>query len=146
MLKSTMRSGWVRLILAVLGSLIYALGINLFVTPLGLYTGGLMGFCQLLRTVILSALGVESLPFDLAGILFYAVNIPLLAIAWRSMGPIFFRRPSPWWTTSSPAACWEASFPAWAQGWSSPAAAPAADWTPWASICPGREPASPSGR
>lgn len=91
MLKSTMRSGWSRLALAVLGSLIYALGINLFVTPLGLYTGGLMGFCQLLRTVILSALHISSLPFDLAGIIFYAINIPLLAIAWKSMGPIFFR-------------------------------------------------------
>lgn len=54
MLKATMKAGWVRLALAVLGSLIYALGINLFVTPLGLYTGGLMGFCQLLRTVILT--------------------------------------------------------------------------------------------
>ena len=60
MLKSTMRYGWSRLALAVLGSLIYALGINLFVTPLGLYTGGLMGICQLLRTLILSALHVSS--------------------------------------------------------------------------------------
>ena len=91
MLKSTMRYGWSRLALAVLGSLIYALGINLFVTPLGLYTGGLMGICQLLRTLILSALHVSSLPFDLAGVVFYAINVPLLAIAWRFMGPIFFR-------------------------------------------------------
>ena len=91
MLKSTLRSGWSRLILAILGSLIYALGINLFVTPLGLYTGGLMGICQLLRTLILSALHVSSLPFDLAGVVFYAINVPLLAIAWRFMGPIFFR-------------------------------------------------------
>ena len=91
MLKSTLRSGWSRLILAVLGSLIYALGVNLFVTPLGLYTGGLMGICQLLRTLILSALHVSSLPFDLAGVVFYAINVPLLAIAWRFMGPIFFR-------------------------------------------------------
>ena len=91
MLKSTMKTGWVRLALAVLGSLVYALGINLFVTPLGLYTGGLMGFCQLLRSLVLSALHIGSLPFDLAGVIFYAINIPLLAIAWRSMGPTFFR-------------------------------------------------------
>lgn len=91
MLKATMKAGWVRLALAVLGSLIYALGINLFVTPLGLYTGGLMGFCQLLRTVILTALHISSLPLDLAGIIFYAINVPLLAVAWKSMGPIFFR-------------------------------------------------------
>lgn len=31
--------------------LLYSLGINLFVVPAGLYTGGIMGFAQLLRTL-----------------------------------------------------------------------------------------------
>ena len=76
------RSGWGRLCLAVAGSCIYALGINLFVVPLGIFTGGLMGFCQLLRTLLLMGLGRESLPVDLAGVFFYAINIPLIAVAY----------------------------------------------------------------
>ena len=43
MVLTAMRSGWGRLAMAVLGALIYAVGINFFVTPLGLITGGLMG-------------------------------------------------------------------------------------------------------
>ena len=31
------------------GTLLYALGMNLFVVPAGLYTGGIMGLSQLLR-------------------------------------------------------------------------------------------------
>ncbi len=91
MLRTTLKSGWGRLGLAVLGSLIYAVGINLFVVPLGLFTGGLMGLCQLLRSLVLTVLGVDSLPFDLAGVIFYAFNVPLLLVAYRSMGRLFFR-------------------------------------------------------
>ena len=86
-----MKSGWGRLSIAVAGALIYALGINLFVAPLGLFTGGLMGLCQLLRSLILMVLGIDSLPFELAGILLYAFNVPLLILAYRSMGKVFFR-------------------------------------------------------
>ncbi|MDE6934518.1 MAG: YitT family protein [Oscillospiraceae bacterium] len=91
MVKSAMKSGWGRLSIAVGGALIYALGINLFVAPLGLFTGGLMGLCQLLRSLILMVLGIDSLPFELAGILLYAFNVPLLILAYRSMGKVFFR-------------------------------------------------------
>lgn len=91
MVKSAMRSGLGRISMAVLGALIYALGINLFVAPLGLFTGGLMGLCQLLRSLILMILGIPSLPFELAGILLYAFNVPLLILAYRSMGKVFFR-------------------------------------------------------
>ena len=91
MVKSAMKSGWGRLSIAVAGALIYALGINLFVAPLGLFTGGLMGLCQLLRSLILMVLGIESLPFELAGVLLYAFNVPLLILAYRSMGKVFFR-------------------------------------------------------
>ena len=39
--------------------LLYSLGINLFVVPTGLYTGGIMGFAQLLRTLFLHLTGLE---------------------------------------------------------------------------------------
>ena len=38
---------------------LYSLGINLFVVPAGLYTGGIMGFAQLLRTFFLYLTGLE---------------------------------------------------------------------------------------
>jgi len=91
MLRTTLKNDWGRLGIAVLGSLIYALGINLFMAPLGLFTGGLMGLGQLLRSLILRLLAVESLPFDLAGVIFYAINLPILFVACRSLGQIFFR-------------------------------------------------------
>lgn len=91
MLNTAMRTNWGRLAVAVLGALIYALGINLFVAPLGLITGGLMGLCQLLRSVILMALGIQSMQFELAGVIMYAFNVPLLILAYRSMGKVFFR-------------------------------------------------------
>jgi len=91
MLRATMKNDWGKLGLAVLGSLIYAIGINFFVVPLNLFTGGLMGLCQLLRSLILGLLGLESLPVDLAGIIFYAFNVPVLVLAYKSMGRIFFR-------------------------------------------------------
>ena len=91
MLNAAMRKGWGKLTLAVLGSLIYAVGINVFMVPLGLYTGGMLGLAQLLRTMLLNALGGITLPIDLAGVILYAFNIPLLVMSYRSMGRLFFR-------------------------------------------------------
>ena len=91
MIQRAMKSGGGRLAMAVVGAFIYALGMNLFVVPQGLFTGGLMGLCQLLRTLILQAMGITSMTFDFAGVLLYAINIPLLILAYRSMGRTFFR-------------------------------------------------------
>ena len=77
--------------MAVLGAFIYSIGINLFVVPAGLITGGMMGFCQLLRSILLTLLGIKSLSFDLTGIIYYVLNVPLFIIAYRSLGHVFFR-------------------------------------------------------
>ena len=63
---------------------LYSLGINLFVVPAGLYTGGIMGFAQLLRTFFLYLTGLE-LKIDIAGIINYAINLPILFIAWKRL-------------------------------------------------------------
>ena len=41
-----------RMPIIVLGSVIYAIGVNLFLRPLHLYSGGFMGFAQLITTMI----------------------------------------------------------------------------------------------
>ena len=78
-----------RLFVAVIGELLAALALNLFIVPLGLYTGGLMGVCQLLRTFLQSGLGLDFGANDIAGILYFLVNIPILALSYKSLGRTF---------------------------------------------------------
>ena len=59
MLYNTLHNRVLRLVLAVLGELIAAAALNLFIVPLSLYTGGLMGLCQLIRTLLQAQLGLE---------------------------------------------------------------------------------------
>ena len=72
------------------GAILLAVAVNLFIVPQGLYSGGLYGFCQVARTLLVNKLGLET-SFDLAGILYLLVNIPLLWLAWRTMGGNFVR-------------------------------------------------------
>lgn len=46
MLHKAIQNRWCRLALAVAATLLYAIGVNWFIVPMGLYTGGLLGFCQ----------------------------------------------------------------------------------------------------
>ena len=76
------RSDFLRCAGIVAGAMLYSLGLNLFVVPAGLYTGGIMGFAQLLRTLIVHLTGLK-MKFDIAGVINYAINLPILCIAWR---------------------------------------------------------------
>ena len=62
----------------------YAIGMNMFIVPAGIYAGGLIGICQLARTLLTDYLGLK-LPFDIAGVLYYLVNIPIFLYAWKRM-------------------------------------------------------------
>ena len=54
--------------------LMFALGVNLIIIPLGLYNGGFMGIAQLMRTFVVSVLHVP-VPsgVDLSGILYLSL-------------------------------------------------------------------------
>lgn len=82
---------WLKLCVGVLGALVVATAINLFVVPHGLYTSGLLGFCQLIRTILVQKLGLTP-AFDVAGILYLLLNIPLLLLAWKNLGRAFVVR------------------------------------------------------
>ena len=86
MLYTTMHNRVLRLVLAVLGELIAAAALNLFIVPLSLYTGGLMGLCQLIRTLLQAQLGLELGEYDIAGILYLLLNVPLLIVGYRNLG------------------------------------------------------------
>jgi len=75
---------------AILGTLIFALGINLFIVPVGVYSGGIMGICQVVRTVLIRYFHLSFGGFDIAGLIYYLVNIPLFFLAYKTMGKMFF--------------------------------------------------------
>lgn len=85
MLYATIHHRWLRVVAAVFGELIYVLGLNLFIVPLGLYSGGAMGLCQLIRT-FLSYAGINFGTHDIAGILYWVLNIPIMFMAYRILG------------------------------------------------------------
>ena len=64
--------------------LIYAVGMNMFIVPAGIYSGGLMGICQLIRTLLTDYAGLK-VGFDIAGLLYYVLNIPIFLFAWKKM-------------------------------------------------------------
>lgn len=63
------------------GSLIYACTVNWFMMPLHLYAGGIVGLSQLIRTLAFS--GIRGV--DVAGLVNFALNIPLFLLAYRAM-------------------------------------------------------------
>ena len=86
MLYNSMHNPWLRVLFAVLGEFLAAAAMNLFIVPLHLYGGGLMGLCQLIRSLIQSGMGVS---YDFAGILYFACNIPILLLAYKTLGRTF---------------------------------------------------------
>ena len=78
-----------RLGAAIVGTCIYSLGMNLFIVPAGLYSGGIMGFCQIIRTLLTRDLGLSFGSIDIAGILYYLINIPILIVSWYKLDRMF---------------------------------------------------------
>jgi len=73
------------------GALIYAFGMNCFVVPAGLYTSGLLGLSQIIRTVLENYFSL-SFAFDISGIISFVLNIPLMLFAYKSVGKSFIYR------------------------------------------------------
>ena len=81
MLDKVLHNRWPRVGAALFGSLLLALAINLFIVPQHLYSSGLLGLCQVIRTLLDTKLGIRFDNFDLAGTLYLAANLPLLLLA-----------------------------------------------------------------
>ena len=78
-----------KLSMAILGTALFALGMNLFIVPIGLYSGGIMGICQVMRTLLIDYLHLPLGNFDITGVLYYLANIPIFILAYKSMGKTF---------------------------------------------------------
>lgn len=83
-----MHNKGLRLVGGLLGSLLMSVAINVFIVPQGLYAGGAYGLCQVIRTLLQTKLGVEA-SFDLAGVLYFFMNLPLFLLAFRTLGRTF---------------------------------------------------------
>jgi len=72
-------------VVLLLGSFLFAVAINVFISPGGLYVGGVTGILQLTVMFVYDLFDVKlSL-----GLLVFMVNLPLLILAWRSVGKRF---------------------------------------------------------
>ena len=75
----------------IIGGFLFALSVNLFIVPLDLYSGGIIGIAQIIRTLMIQYLGLDILnSFDIAGIINFLINIPLFIMAYRSISRKFF--------------------------------------------------------
>lgn len=75
-----------------IGTLLFALGVNLFIVPAGLYNGGFVGIAQIIRTLIDEYTPLNTTGYDLAGIINFAINIPLFVLAYLKLGRRFFKK------------------------------------------------------
>lgn len=84
---------WREMIWSTAGCFLFAFGVNVIITPLGLYNGGFMGIAQLIRTVLFQVFDFSFLQqIDIAGIIYYIINIPIFYWAFREMGKGFLVR------------------------------------------------------
>ncbi len=61
----------------------------MFVVPVGLYNGGVVGISQIIRTLVNDYLSLPA-NFDISGIINFLLNIPLLLLAYKSISRKFF--------------------------------------------------------
>ena len=75
----------------IIGTFMFCIAINVFVVPNNLYTGGVLGISQLIRSVITSIFKIE-IDFDISGLIYYIINIPLFIAAYKNLSKPFFYR------------------------------------------------------
>lgn len=89
--KNVFKWNFSQLLKAVLGIFIFAFALNIFIIPMGLYNGGILGLAQLIRTLLIDSLNLN-INFDIAGLLNFVINVPLFILAYKSISKTFFSR------------------------------------------------------
>ena len=85
-----LQPAWAKMAVILFGGFLYAAGMNLFVVPFQLFSGGAVGLAQLI-TLFLQPLFPES-GLNLYGVIYMLINLPLLFLAYHSMGRGFLIR------------------------------------------------------
>ena len=76
---------------SIIGSLLFCFAINTFVVPNNLYTGGILGLSQLIRSIVNDIFNVNT-TFDYSGVIYYVINIPLFIVGYKHISKTFFFR------------------------------------------------------
>lgn len=76
-------------ITVIIGSALYALSVNLFMVSLNLYSSGLLGISQVIRSIVNLFIQSES-QYDWSGIVYFMMNVPLYILAYRNLSHRFF--------------------------------------------------------
>lgn len=74
-----------------IGSLLFCYSVNVFIVPNNLYTGGVLGIAQLIRSIIIDVFKFN-ITYDFSGILYYLINVPLFFIAYKYISKTFVVR------------------------------------------------------
>ena len=83
--RKPLKSSWV--------PLLFSASMNWIILPHDMYSGGFLGnHAQLLRMLLLHFFPAIQQIGDLAGILYFLLNIPLLLISWFRFGHFFFAK------------------------------------------------------
>lgn len=72
------------------GAVLFVFGVNCIITPAGLYNGGFVGIGQLVKYLLVQGFDVHSGRVDLAGLVYFVLNVPLFVLAYRTMSRSFF--------------------------------------------------------
>ena len=76
---------------AIIGAFLFSIAMNFFISPNHLYTGGVLGISQLIRSTVNDLFDLKT-SFDYSGIIYYLINIPLFFVAYRHISKQFFYR------------------------------------------------------
>lgn len=87
--ESPLKREGTRWIVMLLGAFLYVIAINEFVVPVGLYSGGIMGLAQLIRTFLTEVLHMSFGNIEIASVIFYLINLPALFLARKVMGRLY---------------------------------------------------------
>lgn len=81
------KTNWFDYLNCMLGGIIYALGLNIFVFPISLYIGNVTGIAQMVNGILNK---IISSNLSITGILLFLINIPLLILTFKVINKGFF--------------------------------------------------------
>lgn len=90
-MQKIFKINYMDLIKLLVGSFLYSFAVNVFVVPNHLYSGGILGLSQLIRSLSLDIFNLN-INFDFSSIIYYIFNIPLFILAYKNIGKSFFYR------------------------------------------------------
>lgn len=89
MSKAIVKKEAKRYAIVIFGAFLFSVGMNFFIVPLNLYSSGVLGMAQIIRTLLQQTAGLH-FQMDIAGVLNFIFNLPLFFIAFRTMSKNFF--------------------------------------------------------